>query len=417
MKNQMKKMFYTAYFLYVIATSLQSTMFTQYVVLDKLFILMRYISFGIAGIKTVLDLYYEWQAEKNKTERVFEMISFRRLLGYAVFMLLLGIVSLRTGDRTLLFVGVLLIASQKIVFDEIVRKSFWLQCGLMAVVVISSSFNIIPDLLFKRVDIPIRHALGYTYPSVMVTNCLFIFLLYIWMKNSFLTNQEFAAAEIFNLLVYKLTDSRTGFLAFGLVALILWAAGKPMVFQRVQKLSGGWKKRIHKVGAHVYDYLSVYLSAALFVLCAAMPLRITQIINNLLTDRIRLAASAFRNYGIHLFGNEIDWIGFGGSTDTDSLLDSYNFVDSSYGYILVNFGILIFCITILLVVASSKYVRKTESKIRMFVFGIVILYCFIEPRLLEIHVNHFLFLAVPAMCAAVDHCKKSEGKEDKLCQK
>lgn len=33
----------------------------------------------------------------------------------------------------------------------------------------------------------------------------------------------------------------------------------------------------------------------------------------------------------------------------------------------------------------------------MLYFGIVLLYCFIEPRLLEVHVNTFLFLLVPAL--------------------
>lgn len=401
-----RKIFYSSYFLYMIATSFQSTMFTQYAVISSLFILMRYLAFGLAGIKVLWDLYCEWMEEKNSNTKVFERLVVKRICVYAVLMLVLGGVSIRTGDRTLLFVGALLIAAQGIKFDEIAEKSFWIQCILMAVVVISSSFNIIPDLLFKRQDIPIRHALGYTYPSVMVTSCLFIFLLYLWVRNSFLTNQEFVLAETLNLLVYKLTDSRTGFLAFAFVALILWGAGKQAIDSRLSKWVKSRESKICKVGIHIYDYLAVYLSVLLFLLCATMPLKITQILNNLLTDRIRLTADALQTYGVHLFGNAIQWIGFGGSTDTDSLLASYNFVDSSYGYILVNYGIIVFCITILLIILASKYVRKTQSKIRMFVFGVVVLYCFIEPRLLEIHVNNFLFLVVPAVTCLISHREK-----------
>lgn len=399
-------MFYGAYFLFMTATALQSTTFTQYSVLSQIFVLMRYASFGIAGIKISLDLYREWQFKKERGIKFAQAASVRRCGIYAVLFLVLGIVSVRTGDRTLLFVGALLLASRGIKFDDIAKKSFWMQCGLMVVVVVCSSFNIIPDLLFKREDIPIRHALGYTYPSVMVTSCLFLFLLYVWNKNECLSDQEFLTVEIFNLLIYKLTDSRTGFLTLGGVALILWGVGKKWFSHQ---LCGLWERcrgRIQKVVINIYDYLALYLAAALLLLCASMPLKITQIMNRLLTDRIRLAANAIQNYGIHLFGNNIEWIGFGGSTDTDSLLASYNFVDSSYGYILVNYGLIIFVLALFLIVISSKYVRKTESKIRSFIFCVITLYCFIEPRLLEIHVNNFLFLSVPAVITYKKYYKK-----------
>ena len=393
----MNRIFYSAYVLYVVATVLQSTMFTQYALLAKVFAIMRYISFGVAGVKIAVDLYSQYSLENKSKIGLIRRTSTKKFIGYLALMILLGIASLVTDDRTLLFVSVLLIASQGIEFDEIAWKTLWLQSILMGIIVVSSSFNIIPDLLFKRDDIPIRHALGYTYPSVMVTSCLFIFLLYLWLKNSSLSNQEFAAAEIFNFLVYKLTDSRMGFLTFGVIAAILWMIGKNPILGWVQKAEFRVGNKVKKFGGNIYDYLAVYLSAGLFLLCITMPLSITQLINSLLTDRIRLTANAIRNYGIHLFGNNIEWIGFGGSTDTDSLLASYNFVDSSYGYILVNFGIIIFCITIFLFVICSKYLRRTEGKIRCFIFGIVLLYCFIEPRLLEVHVNTFLFLLVPAL--------------------
>ena len=414
----MNRIFYSAYVLYVVATVLQSTMFTEYAFLANVFVIMRYISFGVAGVKIAADLYYQYSLENKSKISLIGRTSTKKFIGYFVLMVILGIAALVTDDSTLLFVSVLLIASQGIEFDDIARKTLWLQSILMGIVVVSSSFNIIPDLLFKREDIPIRHALGYTYPSVMVTSCLFIFLLYLWLKNSSLSNQEFAAAEIFNFLVYKLTDSRMGFLTFGVIAAILWMIGKKPIREWIQKAGSRAGNKVKKFGGNIYDYLAVYLSAGLLMLCITMPLSITQLINNLLTDRIRLTANAIRNYGIHLFGSNIEWIGFGGSTDTDSLLARYNFVDSSYGYILVNFGIIIFCITIFLFVICSKYLRKTEGKIRCFIFGIVLLYCFIEPRLLEVHVNTFLFLLVPALTEFINkHANNKTNRKVLLWRK
>lgn len=404
-KKHTKKLFYSAFFLYLVATVLQSTMFTQYSVLSKIFVLMRYVSFGVAVIKILLEFYYEWMCDEAHGRKAFSAPIIKRMIVYIIMFAIVGIVSICTGDRTLLFVVALLVASRGIEFDEIAEKSFWVQFSLMMLVVICSTFNVIPDLLFKRETIPIRHALGYTYPSVMVTSCFFIFLLYLWNRNSYLSDKEFLVTEIFNLLIYILTDSRTGFVVLGVVSLILWGAGKKVIHRNLKALGNRMKGIWMKIIRHTYDYLTVYLAAVLLLLCATISWKVTQIIDNLLTYRISLAESAIRNYGIHLFGNNIEWIGYGGSTDTDSIQAVYNFVDSSYGYMLVNYGLLVFVITLLLFVITSKFVRKTQSKIRAFIFGMVILYCFIEPRLLEIQVNNFLFLIVPAVAAGVKACK------------
>lgn len=406
-KRERKKIFYCAYFLYLIATVLQSTTFTQYSVLAKIFVFMRYLSFVAAGIKVFLDWYFDLAIKRVQNPENLNTEMGKKTAVYILTMAVSGIVSVVTGDNTLLFAAVLLLAAREIPFDDIVQKSLKIQCILMGSIVVCSAFHIIPDLLFKRADIPIRHALGYTYPSVMVTGCLFIFLLYVWNKNEYLSDIEVLIIETFNVLIYILTDSRTGFLVLGAAAIILWGMGKlkgSKNAMREEKHSVEW---IRKIGRNAYDYMAVYLTALLLILCALMPFKAGQLINRILTDRIRLAANAIKNYGVHLLGNRIEWIGFGGSTDTDSLLAEYNFVDSSYGYILVNYGIIILILTLLVLVVCCKYIRRTKSNIRKFVFGIVILYCFIEPRLLEIHVNNFLFIAVPAV---IWYCKEVRRK-------
>lgn len=402
-KNERKRIFYCAYFLYLIATVLQSTTFTQYSVLAKIFILMRYLAFASACIKVLMDWYFDLIVKRIEHPENCYVEIVKKTAVYLFIMAISGIVSVVTGDNTLLFVAALLLAASGTQFDNIVQKSLKVQCVLMGSIVLCSAFHIIPDLLFKRADIPIRHALGYTYPSVMVTSCLFIFLLYVWNKNDYLSANEMLIIEVFNLMIYILTDSRTGFLVIGVAAMILWLMGKDKIQEKVLKKERYHREWIRRVGRNIYDYLAIYLTALLFILCAIMPSKVGQTVNRILTDRIRLTVNAIKNYGVHLFGNKIEWIGFGGATDTDSLLAEYNFVDSSYGYILVNYGIVILVLTILVFVVCCKYIRTMESNIRMFVFSIVILYCFIEPRLLELHVNNFLFVTVPAL---IWYCKE-----------
>ena len=147
-----------------------------------------------------------------------------------------------------------------------------------------------------------------------------------------------------------------------------------------------------KFGCNIYDYLVVYLSAGLFLLCITMPLPITKLINNLLTDRIRLTANAIRNYGVHLFGNNIEWIGFGGSTDTDSLLASYNFVDSSYLRVLLDNGI-IFLVLVLFAYSFFLYKLLIKKQYSILIVLIsVLLLSFTEPWLIDVMYNPFVLL-------------------------
>lgn len=103
----MNRIFYSAYVLYVVATVLQSTMFTQYALLAKVFAIMRYISFGVAGVKIAVDLYSQYSLENKSKIGLIRRTSTKKFIGYLALMILLGIASLVTDDRTLLFVSVL----------------------------------------------------------------------------------------------------------------------------------------------------------------------------------------------------------------------------------------------------------------------------------------------------------------------
>ena len=108
---------------------------------------------------------------------------------------------------------------------------------------------------------------------------------------------------------------------------------------------------------------------------------------------------ALKQYGILLLGQKIHWVGFGGfeADETDRLLDSYNFVDSSYGYVMINYGMIILVLVLVGAVLTGKYVRVHYSIMQTILFVGMLVYCFIEPRLLELHMNTMLFLAAPVL--------------------
>ena len=392
-------LFYCAYFMYLFATVMQSTMFTNYQTLSRCFVLLRYLACGIALIKIGLDLYFRWRGEECSGQTVwYRGSTAKRAIVYSFFLLLIGLASFVPDDRSLVFVAVLLLAADGLNVKSIFISTFWVQLVLLIGIVLSSSLGIIPDLLFKRTSIPIRHALGYTYPSVMMSYFCFTIFLYLWIRDCELTGKELAVLELTNYLLFLLTDSRTSFLLLLIGLPVCWLIGKyTRIFSKLDVMKDIRKiPVVSRLCAHLFDYLAVYLSLFLFLLCMlGLDNGFSRLVNSALSDRVYHMANAVSNYGIHLFGSNIDWIGFGGSLDTDSLMATYNFVDCSYGYILLNFGILIFVLMLALWVCINKYVRKKYNLGHMFILIMVLLYCFIEPRLLELQMNPFLLLIAP----------------------
>ena len=150
-----------------------------------------------------------------------------------------------------------------------------------------------------------------------------------------------------------------------------------------------------RVWGFLVDGFGILMTLIMAGMCAISRTGLGQLLDRLLTKRIQYMTAGFRNYGVHLFGKNIQWVGFGGSDNTDSLLESYNFVDNSYARILMNYGILIFILVLVILIVMSRAVRIQYQDGRIILVLCVLMYCFVEPRLTDIYVNPFLFAAAP----------------------
>ena len=110
-------LFWCAFLLYLVATTLQFTMATEVGMVGKILTLARYLSFGLAGLKILWD----WALLGLKKEGPWSLT--RGAVGCALkYILLAGIVLLAvvTSKDTLpLFVLVLLLASKGVEVDDI----------------------------------------------------------------------------------------------------------------------------------------------------------------------------------------------------------------------------------------------------------------------------------------------------------
>lgn len=393
-------LFRAAFLLFVTATFFQTTMYTQYAILSRIFQFMRYIAFGMLS---VLIASHIWS---NITGFVMQkgMDNLRQMKYTILCICVIGftaMLSWRIDNRTPLFAAAFLLAARKQYLNPCFRAGFRLLAVLIAVTVCSSLLGLIPDILIKRETIPIRHSLGFTYPSVCTGYFYFLLLLYLWNSGGKVSKKDLVWIEAVNVLIYILTDTRIVFLLASMLVLAAYLFGcrdlGKIIDSRLNEMkrSGSILYQIYLV---LYDYFTVLLFLFYTMLCILdQAFGGNSILDRILSGRLGLSASAIRNYGIHIIPGMIKWVGFGGTENTDVLLATYNFVDCSYVYILVSYGLLIFAAVMVYLVLLQKYVRKTETIWKQMLLLFVWTYCLVEPRLLEIHMNYFLLLGVPVL--------------------
>ena len=390
-------LFFFAYVVFMVATVLQTTMYTEMPYIPQLFIAMRYFAFVVAAFKVLLDLYGDLTRVNGEREKLLDWVSV--VIKYVLMSALVVAVSITADERSLAFLLVILLAARGVQVNKIFRVTLWMQAFLAAFVFLSAAVGFIIDLRFERGGVFNRHALGYWFPSYIMSYYFFVLLLLFWTRKKPLKPTSVALLEGLNLLLYLLTDARLGLMVNTFLIAVEFV-------RSVEK----WRAPLHRfvdrlMGVPVLGPVIRWGWALLpELLCGYIALLFTfplsglaQKTDYILSNRIYYAYVGVQKYGIHLLGNDIEWVGFGARTDISDIEKTYNFVDCAYVYILLYFGVLVFLgMLVAMFWVSVRLGRKGEYH-KCFLYGIIFIYCFVEPRLLELNMNTFLFLTVPLL--------------------
>ena len=209
-------------------------------------------------------------------------------------------------------------------------------------------------------------------------------------------------------LTYFLTQSRTTFLCCILMALLcLW--------RTIQVIATRHGRNIQKIshGANSFIVLIPPLAMALFAILLILYGNGTSWVKQLdlsLSGRIRLHWEVLQRYGVSLFGSSFDMHGNGGTMILDA--QGYDFLDSSYMYILIRYGIVVFVSFFTIWIwMSIKAIKSGREKIA-YAMAIMAVYALSESHIQEINFN--ILTAMP-LCAfsVLPKEKRKSIKENK----
>ncbi len=280
--------------------------------------------------------------------------------------------------------------ARKINFEKILKVFFIVISVLLVFTVICSLTGQIENLIFYQGDRRARMAFGVCYPTDFSAYVFFLSVVYCYLRKDRLRYLETIGVAALGFLVYYFCDARMNTICLLLTAVLF----SLLIFMRRRQKKKGKEYEMHKALAYPLA-LSPTICGAVMILLSmfySSQNRFFSLLNSMLNNRIYYGHKGMELYGIPLWGQYIPMRGNGGTTD---VIRNYFFLDSSYIYILLQFGVLtLVAVLICWCLVSFKAVRNKNWGLLLAV-ALIAVQCMVEHHMMAIVYNPF-FMAILA---------------------
>ncbi len=375
--------------------------------------LLYYISFALIFIGEFINttMFLELRAPLGCLSYVGCVIMLAKILIYQrknqVHLLLLLITIglfllsgfLSNNYTTMFSLVMITVGACNVPFKNIAKEYFWIAFTLMVITIFCSLTGVIENLQYTfETARGIRNSFGIVYPTDFAAHILFITMAFIIAYEEKLNIVHSLAGILITAVIYYFCDTRVDCACM----LLAWA-GIPLIkILQKKKLPDILKKicgSICILSMPVASVLMIVLSA---VYTGSSPFM--SALNELINGRLAFANEGFERYSVTLFGQQVRLIGAGGST---VISPDYFFLDCSYIYCLLKYGIIV---TLLLVIAYVFIgIRYKHNGIILWIIAITALNCMIAHHLPNVSYVFFT-AAVFADIEANKSAVKSPGK-------
>jgi len=378
--NKEQLLYYIAFSLIIADAFIQTTMFN---ILPQIPDAIRCAGYLIMFFKIV-----KYQRQNPKL--------FLTLVGVIGAALMIGNLS---GSYSMIFgLTMITIGAINVPFKKIAKDYFFITFILLTITIICSLTGVVENLQYTyEVGRGVRNSFGIVYPTDFASHVLFIMLSFMIAYEERLNIFHSVLGIAIAAVVYFFCNTRVD-----CVCMVLVCVGIPVIKILKKKNVPALLK---KICAQICTW-SMPIAAAVMIFLTAVytsssPLlsRLNQLINN----RLSLGREGFDRYPITLFGQSVEMVGAGGSTTPR---DNYFFLDCSYMYCLLKFGI----IMTLLIIAAYVFIgiRYKHSGLILWVIAITALNCMIAHHLPD--VAYIFFTA--AVFAKTDAPSENRGTAD-----
>ena len=367
-----KTIYYIGIFIYVTVVNFQ----LSYLYLDlystgsgivAILRILRYASYGLYSIY---------------------LISLRKMMGNRLLIitvfLALGVVlsGVTQMSITPFLYFLIILASNKTEFRKIIKIFLIVQIFFLCANIFASQLGIYGEDYVKEAS-RIRYFLGFGWVN-RASYCL----LFICVEVLFLFPTWFSVSKVL------IIGAINGWLYLKTRTMY------PMVITYVLLFTGIYVhikvSRKRKINARNLLYFSVALFTIACILQFLLPLVYDdsnyywQILNKLVNSRLSYGQKAIKEYGLHLWGNQIEWVGASTLLRGLSKSTTYFYVDSGFLQLALDNGV-IFTLSVITIYYFCILKMYRERKVSgLFIFIILSIVFLFEPYVLDFAFNPFV---------------------------
>ena len=354
-------------------------------------------SFFYVDLRTILTALVLVRAAYSKQYKIWEVTVILSL--YILF----SMSSSRNGYEEYMYLLILIIGARGISFKKLIKIYTAVTAVLLVITIAAALSGHIENLTYYQEGRRTRYAFGINYPTDFSAILFYLILAWFYIRGKKLRYIELGISSAIGIFVYWFCDARMNTIC------IIGASVVFAVHKFFTKKAGKQKKEYK-----IFKPVSMLLILA-GILCSMIMTGLTMLyspnnpviafIDNALSSRLRLGHKGMDIYGFTLWGQHIPMIGLGSTTED---VDFYFFLDSSYIYNLLQFGLLI---AVLLLVAwtvtAGKAYMKKEWEL-LLILAIIAVQCMVEHHMVSVVFNPFWMALLGELSV-----KTTKGKEVK----
>ena len=338
--------------------------------LGLLLLEMSYVAVNVVGIQNYLRVIkifsFVLLLISFLLSTKYELYSKNKLLAIFFILFMSLIVFVKYEEPLMLEIALVAINCVKKDFKTIVEYDIIIKLFLLFFIIFFHTLGLTNGAYEKIMrDDTIRSSLGFFHPNTLSMFSMMIIFEYLYLNKSNLVTKKFFVALFLSIIFSKITDSRTALYC----TVILIAVS---IFNRKKINHSCYTNRFFKFIVSnsflIFLFLSILISI-MYLKNSLFAIRLNEAFNN----RISYQSLFFRNYGVTLLGNNIN----------------YNItLDNGYLKLLLNFGIItVFIYLFVYLLNFKKGLQKDWLYVA--ILEVILIYSLFESSMLYVSYNIF----------------------------
>ena len=328
---------------------------------------IRYFAYLVFGLK----IFYSTQIIKKRS---------LALILYVLFVFAISCIA--STNRTMLLYFIILLAAVQVESKKIIKLTVLIQGIALAVVIGLSQIGVLEDYIFGKETGRLRHGLGFSWTTTGAILYFYFLLGFVFLKKEKFNFIQAFILEIINIVLFVLTNSRMSFALSSLF--LLYFALKGTRHKNSEDTKHLKREKIWLLAPILFCLLAI-LSAKYYT--PANPF--LKGINKIVSNRLQLGYDAIQRYGFTLFGQQIKWVGFDINKPSLNEIHLYNYVDSSYLQIALEYGLLFIIVVVGIYTYGIYESIKDHDSYLLAIYLIILFFSLVEPRLMNLAFNPF----------------------------